>query len=418
MKLNICILILFFCSMLLSITLQECFQKLEISYPTARNDEIYQKILQEEVSALNRNWLPQLNLTSSYVYNSETTEIDIDFPPTMDLDLPAADNQRMAVSLEFNQQIYDWNRTGYQKQQKQQESRLNVLKEEATIQYLKIYTAALFLSIKMLQKHSQILSTQQQNLQITLNGMKARESEGMVEPGELDLIRYEILTIQDDLARLNMQTTTARSKLSRICGIESAEELEIPEITRSEITAINRAELKSFMVRNQLMEVNKKLIRSRQYPLLRGFGNLSFGKPGYDLFSTDPHFYYSAGVKLQWNFWDFGKNKKVISTLSYQQQRIQAEKNKFLLELDNQKDEIDNEIFYYSERIKISEEKMGLIRKIDDAYAAKLKEGIISSSEYLLQSNKLINSQMEYEGNKLNLLNVRIRRILLLGGEI
>jgi len=421
MKFKFLIIFIFIGINLASLSLQECFNGIDKNFPTSGNEEIYQKILSENQSELNRNWLPQVFLTSMANYSSETTAIKLDLPPTMNVTFPEADKDREAISLEAKQQIYDGGVTSIQKKLKEQETEMKIYKNRSSLHQIKTLAASLYLSIILLEKTDNILQIQSENLQITLKSMQARFVEGLVEKNDVQALEYETLNLYDKIAEIGFNRNTALTKLTKICGLQLAENvnLEIPQINEQPAQrTFLRNELLGLKAQSELLDTQIQLSKTALFPRLIARGSYSLGKPGYDMFSTDYHTYYSAALSFSWNIWDFGKSHKKRLTLAFQKKLLENAEDELVMNLENQSDEFSEKIEFLKEKLNRTKIKVELMESIEKSFAAKLQEGTVSTDDYLMQSNKLMKIKTEQEQDKLNLLNAKIQQILLRGGSI
>ncbi|MBI4720273.1 MAG: TolC family protein [Chitinivibrionia bacterium] len=115
--------------------------------------------------------------------------------------------------------------------------------------------------------------------------------------------------------RLRDEKETARdnasSALARLIGTDPQDVLtpvdQVPpppdEPDRSLAAAgIARPEVMMLDSRIRAAELQVRLARSQYAPILNGFGSYSAGKPNQDLFNKEWNDYFSAGVRLTWEF--------------------------------------------------------------------------------------------------------------------
>ncbi len=420
MKTILLILLIISPMYLRGISLKECFSALEKNYPTVSNQQVYESIGKEETRQLNKSWLPQLFLTSAVSYSSETTEIDIDLPPSYNIQFPKADKDRESISLEVTQQIFDGGITVKQKELNHLKNMVDIVSHQASMHEKKLLTASLFLSAILLDKTLDIMQLQLDDLTQTENLLKAQMSEGIIELSDVQTVQYEVLNLQDKIDEIYAKRRSIIDNLSLVIGkdIEENEKFEIPNDPHISDTTITRMELHRFDLQKQILNESKKLNSRSLWPQLFAGGNLSYGKPGYNMFSDDFHAYYSAGLNLRWQFWDFNRVENKNRILDLKKKVIQNQKAEFELNLRKQLDENKRQISLLQKKAERSQQKITLMESIEHRMKAKLDQGLVTANDYLIQSNKLMKTKTELEQNRLNLLHAEIQRVLLLGGTI
>ncbi|MDZ4330809.1 MAG: TolC family protein, partial [Flavobacterium sp.] len=100
-----------------------------------------------------------------------------------------------------------------------------------------------------------------------------------------------------------------------------------------------------------------------------------------------------VGLKANWNVFDWGKNKTDLKALDISKEIVTSEKETFELNNKMQLEELDYEI-KKMEQLLLSDSEIIIIReKIIKSSDAQMKNGVITSSEYLTELTNLFEAK-------------------------
>ena len=102
---------------------------------------------------------------------------------------------------------------------------------------------------------------------------------------------------------------------------------------------------------------------------------------------------FIAGLRANWNVFDWNKSKAEKEALTVSAAIVATEKETFLLNNSLQLQEMDNEIKKSEEIIKTDTEIIGLREYVEKSANAQLKNGVITTSEYLVEFTNLYESR-------------------------
>ena len=99
------------------------------------------------------------------------------------------------------------------------------------------------------------------------------------------------------------------------------------------------------------------------------------------------------GVKANWNVLDWGKNKTEQKVLDISKEIISSEKETFELNNKIQMQEMENEIRKTEQLLQTDFEVIHLREKIVTSSNSQMKNGVITTSEYLLELTNLFEAK-------------------------
>ncbi len=174
-------------------------------------------------------------------------------------------------------------------------------------------------------------------------------------------------------------------------------------------TELNRPELELFQLKKEEIESSKAMISKQNAPKLLGFATGGYGNPGLNMLDNSFQPFYTVGVKLNWNVFDWNSNKKQRESLAINKNIVDTETQTFILntntELNQQQKEIDKIEAFITSDLAIINLRKEVLKSAD----SQLKNGVITSSAYITEltnlyedENTLIKHKIQLELAKAN----------------
>jgi outer membrane protein TolC len=156
-------------------------------------------------------------------------------------------------------------------------------------------------------------------------------------------------------------------------------------------------------LQNEQIEVSKEVISKNNLPKVNAFGQAGYGNPGLNMLNNSFQTFYIVGLKANWNVFDWNKSKIEKQALSISENIITTEKETFLLNNNLQQQEMENEIKKLEEIIKTDAEIIHLREYVVKSSDAQLRNGIITSSEYLVELTNLYEAKNNQKSHEIQL---------------
>ncbi len=205
--------------------------------------------------------------------------------------------------------------------------------------------------------------------------------------------------LEANLLDLEQAIAATRISFQSLCGHfpeEVEENYSEPELTWEEAVAAfekNHPQFKVYQARLTQLELQKKVARASNLPQVAGVFETHYGKPGINFFKREWSFYAQAGLRLQFNLFDWHQARAEIEILGLEEQKIRNEQEDFsrktrqeLARLFEQKKLLAQKIQHLENIIRLAEEEV------------KLKE--LLAEENLLPHIDYITSLWTREQNK------------------
>ena len=403
MKRLIIILIGLFTSTMVSqqsISLEECYELATANYPLAKQSQLLDAQNQLDQEVISKARLPQLNLDAQATYQSDVIEIPI---PNTSIEPLNKDQYRATLSV--NQLIYNGGAIDASLNLKSSQLKSKQKQVEVNLYQLKQKINQLYFSILLSQETDLLLKSKKEQLHAKLNEVKSGITYGVLLPASDKVLEAELLKLNQQISEVESNKILLIETLSQIIGqsLNIAATFQNPLVEKEITSELNRPELDLFQLKKEEIESNEALIAKENSPKLLGFATGGYGNPGLNMLDNSFQGFYTVGVKLNWNVFDWNSNKKQRESLSINKDIIETETETFKLntniELNQQQKEIDKIITFIASDMEI----INLREEVLKSAESQLRNGVITSSAYITELTNLYEDQNTLVKHKIQL---------------
>jgi len=278
-------------------------------------------------------WYPAVSLTAGANIVSDVIEISMPFK-----DIRFGDYDSYDFRLRFNQLIYDGGRLKALKEASRELSRMNAYQAEAAALGVEYLAKAAFWGVVLAEKtvHASKQSILEANNH--LKDVRARHREGIALKNDVLRAMLRISQAEMDLVSREAALEKTRAVFRQVTGLEPDEEVRIeysenePEETitpESNRDFTKRPEFGAFAAAIASSEKMAEKARADILPDIGLFGAFNYGKPGLDLPANDWMHYFSGGVLLNWNVWDWGAASRNAEKALINRKKTQKNRDDF-----------------------------------------------------------------------------------------
>lgn len=383
-----------------NITLQECYDMVIANYPIARQAQLFNSQNELDSAIIFNTKLPQLSLDAQATYQSDVIEI-----PIPNSTIEPLSNDQYRATLSVNQLIYNGGATKAFLNLKSTQLKAKQKQVEVHLYQLKQKINQLYFSILLSQKTELLLRAKEEQLQVKLKEVSSGITYGMILPASDKVLKAELLKLNQQLVEVQSNRIVLIETLSEFINQQLNETtLFVNPVVKTRLDSdLKRPELELFLLKKEEIESSKILIAKQNAPRLLGFATGGYGNPGLNMLDNSFQPFYIAGVKLNWNVFDWNSNKKKRESLSIHKDVIDTEKETFILNtniaLNQQKKEIDKiEVFIVSD-LQIINFRKEVLKSAD----SQLKNGVITSSAYITELTHLYEDENTLIRHKIKL---------------
>ena len=127
--------------------------------------------------------------------------------------------------------------------------------------------------------------------------------------------------------------------------------------------------------------------------------------------------FYVVGLKLNWNVFDWNKSKVDQRALDIAKEIVSTEKETFETNNQIQLNELQSEIAKMEEIIKTDSKIIQIREKVVQAFDSQLRNGVITSSDYILELNQLFDAKTNQKVHETQLELAKINYQTIRGTE-
>lgn len=389
-----------------TITLQECYELATVNYPLAKQSHLLEEQNQLDKEVVSNTKLPQISIDAQATYQSDVIEIPI---PNSTIEPLNKDQYRATLSV--NQLIYNGGATDASLDVKSAQLKTKQKQVEVNLYQLKQKINQLYFSILLSQETNLLLTAKQEQLQAKLSEVKSGVKYGVILPSSDKVLEAELLKINQQLIDVESNRIILIETLSSIIGqsLKPSTNFQNPLVAIVLETELNRPELELFQLKKEEIESSKAMISKQNAPKLLGFATGGYGNPGLNMLDNSFQPFYTVGVKLNWNVFDWNSNKKQRESLAINKDIVDTETQTFILntntELNQQQKEIDKIEAFITSDLAIINLRKEVLKSAD----SQLKNGVITTSAYITEltnlyeeENTLIKHKIQLELAKAN----------------
>lgn len=374
-------------------TLEECQQAAEKNYPLIKQYGLIAKTTQLTVKNIQKGWLPQLTASAQATYQSAVTawpESMQTMYQQMGLNMKGLRKDQYKIGVDLQQTIYDGGAISSQRNIAQQEGKVQEAQTETNLYQVRRHVNEMYFSLLLLNEQIQLNEDVKVLLQSSEKKLSAMVKGGTAATSDLDNVRAERLSVEQQNENLKQQKQMLQRMLSIFCGLE-VNNTQKPATVQIASSVNNRPEMRLYNSQLELTEAKEKALETQLRPKLGLFAQGFYGYPGLNMFEDMMNRKWSlngiVGIKLSWNVSAFYTHKNNKARLSAQRETIENAREVFLF--NNKLEEIqqNENINRYQTMMKSDDEIIVLRTNVRKAAESKLTHGIIDVISLLREIN-------------------------------
>ena len=374
-------------------TLEECQQAAEKNYPLIKQYGLIAKTTQLTVKNIQKGWLPQLTASAQATYQSAVTawpESMQTMYQQMGLNMKGLSKDQYKIGIDLQQTIYNGGAISSQRNLAQQEGKVQEAQTETNLYQVRRRVNEMYFSLLLLNEQIQLNEDVKALLQSSEKKLSAMVKGGTAATSDLDNVRAERLSVEQQNENLKQQKLMLQRMLSVFCGLE-VNDTQKPAPIQIASPVNNRPEMRLYNSQLELTEAKEKALDTQLRPKLGLFAQGFYGYPGLNMFEDMMNRKWSlngiVGVKLSWNVSALYTHKNDKAKLNAQREMIENARDVFLF--NNKLEEIQQSenISRYQTMMKSDDEIIVLRTNIRKAAESKLTHGIIDVISLLREIN-------------------------------
>lgn len=407
------------------LTLRECYDGAMSTSALAGDKNAFTTIWQLKDKNLSRGWLPSLDASGNFVYNSEVVDIGsslgaIPIPGIADAIKPLP-HEQYKLAIEINQLIYDGGAIKGARALEEADLRINEKQTEADLYKLRSQINTYFFNLLLLDRQKELLNNYLELISKRISSMQSAVNNGFMLKTDIDVMTTEKIKLSQQLMENEIRKASLQKILSEITGItiDPEAELQLPGVAWEYNGELSRPELEFFDLRKEQLAASLKVISSKRMPKAFGFATLGYGNPpGNNFFRDEFAPYYVVGAGVKWNIFDWNKTKNEKQITNLQSELIDSRKNDLTDNLNRLIEAKNAEIESLRSIIITDTELIDLRKRITASAESQYENGTITATELLNEINSEKQALINYEIHKINLAMAKVELVNIRGKEI
>ncbi len=398
-----------------TLNLQYCRQRTISTYPLNQDFENNLKANELKIKNIKTIYYPVLNLTGQLIHVSDVPHYVSDNPL---LQIPVIGNDQYKIMLEAKQVLFDGGLT--KKQKTLEESSLAVQNKntEVKLYALNEQINDVYFLILLFQEQKRLLELTRKTLNEQLKIVQSGVKNGVLLPGDADVLTAEILKTEQSISELDAGKNSGLEILSNLMDTSIASEtyLDLPQInTVPENSVIKRPEYDLFSAQQKQLQNTAELNQVKRFPYIAAFGTFGYGYPGLNMLQDQADIIYTFGLNLSWTIWDWNKTKREKQIFAVQQDMINTQQEVFNKNLHTAIIKEKNEIKKLDNLLAKDEKIIEIRQRISKTKASQLKNGVITSSEYIRELNNETMAKVSRSLHEIQRIQAIVRYNTLIG---
>ena len=402
-----------------TLSLDSCQLMARRNHPLLRQAGIIDQISelrQQNIQTLN---LPQFDLTGRASWQSDVTKLAIKLPASITMPKMPSQDQYKAY-LDIRQKIYDGGVAKKSKELEEADRLVSNQQIETELYKIKETVNTLYFNALVIRENLKIVDLKKNTLDEQIKTVGSAVTNGVALPNELDQLRAERLLTdqQDEELNSTFHTTCALLEIVTGTSIPVQTIFSVPKsLTIENNTDFGRPEIILFNLQKAKIDKNEELLNDSHKPFLYAFGQAGYGRPGLNMLENNFTDWYMFGAGLSWNLWDWHKNRRDRSTLLLQKDIINTNLENFNRSLKMSLDQEANNAQKYKKLIGTDEQLVIIKDQITNRSASSLKNGVITSADYIRDLNAALQARANLETHKVQLAQASVNYQTISGNK-
>lgn len=404
-----------------TLTIYQCYDLAIKAHPIQNNYLLAEEIGNLKAEKALTYHLPVLNFNARASYQSDVIDLEqifSAFPPNIPApEIEAFPKDQYNIFAEASQLIYDGGLIKGLEKLEKESARAEMQKVKIEVYGIREQINNNYFGILLIQEQMKIILLFIDEMNKRIEVLKVAFDNGIINQSNIYNLKSELLLVNQKLIELEYSKKTLVYSLSRHIGIEKISSTYIVKPNDIEIRndKISRLEIDLFSIEKSKLDLNAELAGKKRYPVITGFAQAGYGRPGLNM--LDPNFseYYLVGVNLKWNIWDWGRTNKDLQTITLSKNLINNKEENFIKNIDILAQMELVKIYKYTELLKNDEEFIKLKEQIAENASTELENGTMTSTDYISELNAAFKAKLNKEVHLIELSKSQINLKTILG---
>jgi len=395
--------------------LQDCVSECLKNNPLSSNKALAIQVAEVKSKIIRSAWLPGLDLNGQASWQSDVVTLDLNLP--FEVNLPQIPKDQYKVTSDVTQLIYDGGNIKNQQVLEKINADLSINELEINEQSIRQSAEDLYFAILVTDKRIEVLNLMAESLQQTARQIESGVKNGLLGESDLPVIRAEQIKLDQQLISLKGLKARATNTLGILMGreIPLATRFTVPNTIDASVCTGERPEYQMFELQNNRLSAQKTLLNTQRRPKILAFGQAGVGKPGLNFLSDQSNPFLIVGLKGTWNIWDWSKVNHQKETLDLNTQIVNNQQKSFSMQVSQAEQKQKLLINEINALLQKDEQLLSNRKEVTAAYNSRLKNGMITASQFLNEWTHEQEARINQEVRKIELINAEYKLLSIMG---
>lgn len=397
-----------------TITLMQCLLSAQENAVINSQYMVIEEIADLKIANAKATNLPSLSAYGKAWYQSDA--ITVINPGGTGLEI---DRFQYNAGLEADQKLFDGGMAKRSNKLEMANREAELSRVESEKYKLNNQVTDLFFRTVLLERSREIILLKEQLLQERVKELQSAFRNGLIKRNDLDKLEAELLVLQQQQIEIEKLQRQTIASLVTIAGLDTIKNVKLN--LEDSIFFVNetlRPEYLYFEAETQKIENKAHLQKAKSFPKLYAYGQAGYSYPGLNFFENQSDYYYIIGAKLSWTIFNWKQTGREVEIIQKQKDIVQTKRDDFDQQLTISLDREQIEQEKLREIILMDDKIIGQREAITRGSSVALKNGTITSADYLEDLNAEISARLDAETHKIQLQNSLVRQKLLKGIDL
>lgn len=367
------------------LSIDSCYALARKNYPLAKQKDLVEKSRDYSVENAAKGFLPQLNFGGQATYQSAVTELPIHIPG---VSIPELSKDQYKVYGEVDQPLTDAITIKQQKDLLKASAAIEDQSLEVELYKLKDRINQLFFGALLIDEQLAQNELLKKDIESGISKTSAAVANGTSYKSNLSVLKAELLKNNQHAIELKASRKAYLEMLGLFIKrpLTEGTSLEKPAI-KALSDNINRPELSLFESQKKSIDIQDKLLTSKNIPHLGLFFQEGYARPGLNFLTNKFDWYYIGGIRFSWSASGLYTLKKERKILNINRSLIDLQKDVFLFNTSLAVKQQTEEMKKLEDLIAVDSDIIALRTEVKDAANAQLENGVTTANDFLREVN-------------------------------
>lgn len=404
------------------LTLQQSWNLTRQNNYTLQQQEILISKIAEQVAIEKTNYLPTFSAAASYNYISELAQLDlpIKVPGLTIPSIEAGVNNQYDLAVMVVQPIFLGFRTKNLVRSANQQLQAQTVQKAVVQNTLLLQVGHLFYNIQLNMLQQDVLTESIQRADNQLKLLRNLfEAEQVTAFDTLEVANRK-LQLKNQLLKLDNLKKIMITQLSHILNKKGLPEIEriateSVELSLKSLTDLQHQAVSSRPEQLQISALQKaqlfgkKALQSAYYPQIYSIFSYHYARPGVNFFEDQWMDYYTAGVNLHWNLWNWKKDQRKVQQMKYKVQHLELQNQQLIQNILQQVKEAYQHLKTIKQQIQLQKQLLLQEKERYRITEKKYQQGQATALDISTAEHALTQAQLEQQKNYITWYQYRLQ---------